>query len=167
MRIQRLLSIIVLLLICFQASAITTPVRLYPVLEDTTLGTLPVVRTTTPAQSKKPGLFGKLKDKLLLLVINRQLKEEKASARSILGWVSLGMIVLSLGLLAFAAGGGAAGVGLLFLAGLVTGLVSLFLPRNKQEKAAKKKNTGGIIALVLGIGAVLALIIAFAGSSWH
>ncbi len=165
MKILRLLSILVPLLICFQASAISTPARLHPLLTDTTLAVLPIIQSAAPVQSKKTGFFGKLKNKLLSVVINSQPEEKKTSVKRVLGWISLGMVVLGLGLLALSVSGPA--VGVLFFGGLLAGLVSLFIPRSKEEKEAKKKNTGGIIALVLGIGVILALAIAFASSSWH
>lgn len=120
--------------------------------------------------TKKTGFFRRFTNKLLLMITSKPTAStRKLSTKSILGLVSLGLILISLGILvAGTSGGGASVVAMVFLAGIVTGFVSLFWKRSKTDVAEKKKsNTAVIVGLALGIGFVLALVIAFAGSSWH
>ena len=167
MKWQHFLSIFLFLLLRFPASAITVPASSpAPFVFEDSLNTKVPVLFAVPAKEKKVGFWGKVKNKITTFLLQRQLKAgSKGSLKSTLGWISLGLIVLSLGLLAFASGGG---VGILFLLGLLTGLVSLFLPRNKEEKAQNKNSSkGAIIGLALGVGFVLAIVIIFSAANWH
>lgn len=156
-----------LLFICFQVTAITVPAALSapPVLKDSLHGHLPVFPAAS-AKEKKAGLWSKVKNKVALYLIKRQLKTSgKQSAKATLGWVSLGIIVFSIGLLIISSSASVAGI--LFLVGFLAGLVSLIIPRSKAEKAQKRKgNTGALIALGIGIAFVVGLAIAF-GNAWR
>jgi hypothetical protein len=166
MQTKTVLLIALICLFCCRAMALSTPAALLlqPSFEDST-----AVKqaSLTVAPQKGPGFFGRLKNKLLAMTITRQMKAQGgASAKATVGWIALGLVVVSL--LVAAAGGSGAVFGWMFLGGLAAGLVSLCLPRSKTDiEKRKKSNTGAIIALSIGIGLIIAIVIAFSASSWH
>lgn len=166
MRAHPLCLVILSLFFCCQTSASSTPGS-YPAFLVLTDSISP--RTTTvntmPVKAKRTGFFGKVKEKVVSFLLKRQMAStNSSSAKSILGWVALGLVLLGIGALILSISSG----GLLLLIGMLTGIVSLVWPRTKTEKAEKKnKSTGGLIALIVGGLLVIVAAIALSGSSWR
>ena len=143
---------------CLKTFATSVPASTQTVFNDTLISASHVSKT--PVTNKKAGLFAKLKNKLLGLVVKSSLKTEgSGNKKKTLGLVSIGLIVLGLGLLALGAGPLFL---LLILGGVTTGIVALSMKGGKEEPKAKKSKTAAIIAAIISAGLLLALIIAFA-----
>jgi hypothetical protein len=168
MRVQNVVLAIFCFLFCFQASAITIPASFssHLAFEDSTKGKSPILYTV-PAKAKKVGFFGKLKNKAAALIFKRQMQAgDKPSTKAVLGWVSLGLILLSISLMVFGAGG--AFIGWLFWGGLVTGLISLLIPRSQKEKAENKNSSKpALVAVAIGVGFVLGILILLSAIGWN
>ena len=160
MRVKYILAAFACVVLCFQSFAISVPhtVSVMPAFEDTTV-TKSADLSLSSAHYKKPGFFGRLKNKVLAFAITHQPgAKSKASTKATLGWVALGLIVLTLILSAAGASGGF--LGLMFLAGLITGIVALCMPKTETEKKEKKKsNSAAIIAVSVAVALVLGLAI--------
>ena len=164
MRLTYCLFVLASALLCLEASALSRPAiaKAFPVFEDSTAKAVVVVSRNVESH-QKPAFFARLKSKFTGLFFKNTITAEgKNSTKSTLGWIALG--ATGLGIILLFAGTGAVG-GVLLFGGILTGIVSLIMPRTTEEKAAKKKsNTAAILAIALGLG--LIIVIAIALSSW-
>ena len=157
------LAVILSSFLFLQASALTTPdySPIHHIQKDTTADP----RASffyPPAHVQKVGFFGKLKNKLSGFILKKQVSnQDKAGAKRILGFVSVGLIILGIGIALLAQA-----PALLWLvpAGFIAGIVALCLKGNATDKEENKKSNK--IALV-GISIVVAVLgflaIAFSG----
>ena len=168
MRVKYILAAFACVVLCFRSLAVSVPhtVPAMLVFEDTTVSkSADLSSLSSSAYYKKPGFFGRLKNKVLAFAVAHQPgAKSKASTKAILGWVALGLVGLSIILSAASVSG--AFVGWMFIAGFVAGIVSLSIPKTETEKLEKKKsNKAAIIAISVVVGLVIALAILLASGS--
>jgi hypothetical protein len=168
MKFLHYLLMIIGAFLCLHANAISVPqARLMM----SSPGDTTIKQVSAPAHmsgvAPKQGFFSRLKIKFLGFVIKRKLLTPKqADKKATLGWISVCLTLVGLGLL-FSAGGWFSLV--LVLAGVVLGVKSVIMKREpaveKEKKVKKdtwfKRNLWWLILLTLIIGGIGALAIAW------
>jgi hypothetical protein len=160
MRVKCILAAFACMVLCFRSLAISVPhtMPMVPAFEDTSVRKYVSVSSSS-AHYKKPGFFGKLKNKVLAYAIAHQPgAKSKASTKAVLGLVALGLVGLCLGLIA--AGASGAFLGWMFIAGVVIAIISLCMPKTETEKVEKKRsNSAAILVLSIAAGVLLLAIL--------
>jgi len=115
-----------------------------------------LIKNNKTAGTQEKGFFSRVKHKIASFIFKKQAEgEEKGSTKATLGWVSLGLIVMSFLLVGSSPLGGVT-----LLAGIVLGVVSLAMKKNETDiKKKKKSNLPAIIALSLVLAAVVSIVI--------
>jgi uncharacterized membrane protein len=161
-----LLILTIFIFIFFNAKAISfaSAASTYHVPVDSASGVAPFSANTS-TENKSISFFTKMKNKVVGSLAQFFLrKQQKDGAKKAFGLASLALILLSVFALFVGYGHGIVSgpvVVILFLAGILAGLISLFI-----KKDSSKKNSGnrlGLIGLILGAVLIIALAIAFSG----
>jgi hypothetical protein len=163
-----ILTIFILTFFHAQAISLASTASAYHVPIDSASGIVPSgVNTST--ENKKISFFGKMKNKVaasLQEVFFR--RQQKVGAKKAFGFASIAFILLSVFTLftgyAHSIVSGYAIV-IFFLAGILAGLISLFIKKDNGKK--NSGNNLGLIGLILGAVIFIAVFIAFSTSKWH
>jgi hypothetical protein len=146
-------------LTCLSASAVSirTPVQMDAA--NSKVGSVRLSNESSTGSVGRSGFIGRLKHKFLSFFFNKpDTPTEKGSTKVVLGWLALGLILLGALI-------GRSMAPALILAGVVTGIVSLAIKKNKTEIEQKKKsNRPAIVALSLVVLGVIAIGVAL--SQW-
>ena len=142
-------------LTCLSASAVSirTPVQVDAANSDRVSNLLSTENGTESVS--KSGFIGRLKHKMLSFLFRKpDTPTEKGSTKVALGWLSLGLILVGALI-------GRSMAPAIILAGVVIGIVSLAIKKNKTELEQKKKsNRPAIIALSLVVLGVVLIVVA-------
>jgi hypothetical protein len=165
MRLPQLLLLLTFSACHLFASAISFPSSPAPYADTTFVS---VSKPATNLETHKTGLFQKLKNKVLGFFVKSELRKEKTmDAKSVWGYIALGLLIGGIGL--FILGGGSIGL-VMLLGSLIATVVALAKNSDKGqpvevENKEKRKKRGRLIVAILAGGGLVALLIGL--STWR